>query len=95
MIISVPKETNLNETRVAATPQSVKELIKAGYKVKIQTGAGNKSFISDAAYKEAGANIIEIDAVGAIAVLFENLSLYPYSAASGHAPLSSAKSFDA
>ena len=62
MIISVPKETNLNETRVAATPQSVKELIKAGYKVKIQAGAGSKSFISDAAYKEAGANIIEIDA---------------------------------
>ena len=61
MIISVPKETNLNETRVAATPQSVKELIKAGYKVKIQTGAGSKSFISDAAYKEVGANIIEVD----------------------------------
>ena len=62
MIISVPKETNLNETRVAATPQSVKELIKAGYKVKIQTGAGSKSFISDAAYEEVGANIIEVDA---------------------------------
>ena len=62
MIISIPKETNLNETRVAATPQSVKELIKAGYKVKIQTGAGSKSFISDAAYKEVGANIIEVDA---------------------------------
>ena len=61
MIISVPKETSLNETRVAATPQSVKELIKAGYKVKIQTGAGSKSFISDAAYKEVGANIIEVD----------------------------------
>tara|TARA_B100001093_G_scaffold37396_1_gene32031 strand:+ start:516 stop:1652 length:1137 start_codon:yes stop_codon:yes gene_type:complete len=62
MIISVPKEINLNESRVAATPQSVKELIKAGYKVKIQTGAGSKSFISDAAYKEVGANIIEVDA---------------------------------
>ena len=62
MIISIPKETNLNETRVAATPQSVKDLIKAGYKVKIQTGAGNKSFISDAAYKEVGANIIEVEA---------------------------------
>ena len=62
MIISVPKETNLNESRVAATPQSVKELIKAGYKVRIQTGAGSKSFISDTAYKEAGANIIEVDA---------------------------------
>jgi len=62
MIISIPKETNLNETRVAATPQSVKELIKAGYKVKIQTGAGSKSFISDADYKEVGANIVEVDA---------------------------------
>ena len=44
---------------------------------------------------EAPPQIIEIDAVGAIAVLFENLSLKPYSAASGHAPRSSAKSFDA
>ena len=38
--------------------------------------------------------MIEIEAVGAIAVLLENLSLKPYSAASGHAPLSSAKSFE-
>ena len=44
---------------------------------------------------EAPPHIIEIDAVGAIAVLLENLSLNPYSAASGHAPLSSARSFDA
>ena len=44
---------------------------------------------------DAPPQIIEIDAVGAIAVLFENLSLKPYSAASGHAPLSSAKSFEA
>ena len=43
---------------------------------------------------EVPPQIIEIEAVGAIAVLFENLSLKPYSAASGHAPLSSAKSFD-
>ena len=41
MKISIPKETIHGETRVAATPQSVKELIKAGYKVNIETGAGN------------------------------------------------------
>ena len=41
---------------------------------------------------EAPPHIIEIDAVGAIAVLLENLSLKPYSAASGQAPLSWAKS---
>ena len=40
-------------------------------------------------------HIIEIEAVGAIAVLFENLSLIPYSAASGHAPLSSASETEA
>ena len=39
--------------------------------------------------------IIEIEAVGAIAVLLENLSLKPYSAASGQGPFSSARIFDA
>ena len=58
MKISVPKETIHGETRVAATPQSVKELIKAGYKVNIETGAGTSSFISDDGFKNAGANIV-------------------------------------
>ena len=58
MKISIPKETIHNETRVAATPQSVKELIKAGYKVNIETGAGTSSFISDDDFKNAGANIV-------------------------------------
>ena len=44
---------------------------------------------------DAPPQIIEIDAVGAIAVLLENLSLKPYSSASGQAPLSSASFFDA
>ena len=44
---------------------------------------------------EAPPQIIEIDAVGAIAVLFENLSLKPYSSASGQAPLSSANFLEA
>ena len=58
MKISIPKETTTNETRVAATPQSVKELIKAGYEVNIQTRAGTNSFISDDDFKNAGANIV-------------------------------------
>ena len=58
MKISVPKETIHGETRVAATPQSVKELIKAGYKVNIETCAGTSSFISDDDFKNAGANIV-------------------------------------
>ena len=58
MKISVPKETIHGENRVAATPQSVKELIKTGYKVNIETGAGASSFISDDDFKNAGANIV-------------------------------------
>ena len=58
MKISIPKETIQDESRVAATPQSVKELIKAGYKVNIETGAGTSSFISDDNFKKAGANIV-------------------------------------
>ena len=58
MKISIPKEKTLDETRVAATPQSVKELIKAGYEVNIETGAGTSSFISDDDFKNAGANIV-------------------------------------
>tara|TARA_B100000886_G_scaffold216184_1_gene149962 strand:+ start:4005 stop:5141 length:1137 start_codon:yes stop_codon:yes gene_type:complete len=58
MKISIPKETTPDETRVAATPQSVKELIKAGYEVNIETGAGTSSFISDDDFKNAGANIV-------------------------------------
>ena len=58
MKISIPKETIQDETRVAATPQSVKELIKAGYEVNIETGAGTSSFISDDNFKNAGANIV-------------------------------------
>ena len=58
MKISIPKETIHDEKRVAATPQSVKELIKAGYEVYIETGAGTSSFISDDNFKNAGANIV-------------------------------------
>ena len=58
MKISIPKETVHDETRVAATPQSVKELINAGYEVNIETGAGTSSFISDDNFKNAGANIV-------------------------------------
>ena len=58
MKISIPKETTPNETRVAATPQSVKELIKVGYEVNIETGAGTSSFISDDEFKNAGSNIV-------------------------------------
>ncbi len=59
MNVVIPKETSDNETRVAATPGSIKELGKAGLNVMVETQAGIKSCISDTDYKNAGASIIE------------------------------------
>ncbi|GIS39983.1 hypothetical protein Ct9H90mP12_1770 [bacterium] len=58
MYLAIPKEDINNESRVAATPGTVKELISAGLDVYVETEAGSKSYISDKEYKEAGANII-------------------------------------
>ena len=59
MNVAIPKETLDNETRVAATPGSIKELVKAGLSVMVETQAGINSHISDTDYKNAGASIIE------------------------------------
>ena len=59
MNVVIPKETSDNETRVAATPGSIKELVKAGLSVMVETQAGIKSHVSDTDYKNAGASIIE------------------------------------
>ena len=59
MIAAVPKEIFPLETRVSATPSTVKELTKAGITVQVEKDAGLKSYISDSDYKEAGAQIIE------------------------------------
>ncbi len=58
MILGIPKEILDNETRVAAIPATVKQYISAGFTVKIQSGAGVASQISDDDYKEAGAEIV-------------------------------------
>ncbi|MGB5112295.1 MAG: Re/Si-specific NAD(P)(+) transhydrogenase subunit alpha [Mycobacterium sp.] len=57
MIIGIPRETYAGETRVAATPQTVGQIIKLGYSVVVESGAGDASSFSDTAYVEAGAEI--------------------------------------
>ena len=57
MRIGVPKETRPGETRVAATPKTVKQLIALGYDVCVQSGAGGLASFVDSAYEEAGASI--------------------------------------
>ena len=57
MRIGVTRESKRGETRVAATPATVKQLIGLGYDVLIETGAGALSSFADEAYAEAGAKI--------------------------------------
>jgi H+-translocating NAD(P) transhydrogenase subunit alpha len=57
MIIGIPRESLPGETRVAATPQTVGQLIKLGYEVVVDAGAGAASSFPDAAFTEAGADV--------------------------------------
>ncbi len=57
MKIAVLKETAATETRVAATPETVKKLIGLGAEVAVETGAGAHARISDADYQAAGATV--------------------------------------
>jgi NAD(P) transhydrogenase subunit alpha len=57
MIVAIPKERRAKETRVAATPESVKKLKGLGLEVAVETGAGAAAHFSDADYLAAGATI--------------------------------------
>jgi alanine dehydrogenase len=58
MIVGVPSENKVHESRVALTPEGVSELISAGHEVLIQDGAGIGSAITNADYDAAGATIV-------------------------------------
>ena len=57
MRVAVLKETRSAENRVALVPLGVKNLVKRGLTVTVQTGAGETSGVSDLMYREAGAEI--------------------------------------
>ena len=57
MRIGIPAETRPGETRVAATPETVKKLIAAKHQLVVQSGAGISASIPDDAYAAAGAQI--------------------------------------
>jgi NAD(P) transhydrogenase subunit alpha len=57
MRIGVPKERLANEARVAATPKTVEQLLKLGFTVAIESGAGKLASFEDAAFSAAGASI--------------------------------------
>jgi len=64
MLIGVPAETAAGETRVAATPETVKKLVQQGHQLRVQAGAGRAASAPDAAYEAAGAQLT--DAAGAL-----------------------------
>lgn len=59
MIIGVPTEVKNNEYRVAITPLGVNELVRRGHEVLVQAGAGEGSSITDEAYGDVGARIVQ------------------------------------
>ena len=59
MIIGVPKEIKVRENRVAIVPGGVKALTSHGHQVFIEKGAGIGAGISDGAYQESGATIVQ------------------------------------
>ena len=65
MRIAVPAETDHNEGRVAATPETVKKFIGLGASITVQKNAGLASGITDADYQAAGASIAD-DAAGTL-----------------------------
>jgi len=59
MRIGIPAETLAGEKRVATTPEIVEKLIKLGFQVAVESGAGDAANFSDEVYRAAGAEIIE------------------------------------
>jgi len=58
MQIGVPREILVGETRVAATPKTVEQLLKLGFDVSVETQAGVLASFDDAAFEAAGATIV-------------------------------------
>ncbi len=58
LAIGVPTEIMKGERRVAATPETVKNMVQEGAKVLVEKGAGEGAYFSDEEYKKAGAEIL-------------------------------------
>jgi alanine dehydrogenase len=57
MHVGIPSETKVQEYRVAATPDGVRDLVARGHDVTVERGAGDGSSFSDHAYEHAGARL--------------------------------------
>ncbi|MEK7703196.1 MAG: Re/Si-specific NAD(P)(+) transhydrogenase subunit alpha [Nitrospirota bacterium] len=59
MNIAIPKEIEASERRVAAIPETVEKMVKAGLSVSVESGAGESAYYSDSEYEKAGATIVK------------------------------------
>jgi H+-translocating NAD(P) transhydrogenase subunit alpha len=57
-LIGVPRETAAGEKRVATVPEVVEKLVKLGFRVQVQSGAGDAANFGDDAYRAAGAEVV-------------------------------------
>lgn len=70
MQIGIPRESLAGETRVAATPETVKKLVAGKHAVVVERGAGEAANYPDEAYATAGATLVDAaQALGAELVL--------------------------
>lgn len=77
MRVFVPRERTEGETRVALVPEGVKKLLKSGFSVQIESGAGTAAHILDEAYTEVGAEVVpDFSAAGGADVV---LKVAPFS----------------
>lgn len=63
MNIGIPGEVLSGETRVAATPKTVEQLLKLGFSVAVESGAGQLASFDDDAYRAAGAMVVDREQV--------------------------------
>jgi NAD(P) transhydrogenase subunit alpha len=69
-LIAVPRETFAGEKRVATVPEVVEKLIKLGFRVAVESGAGEAANFTDEAYRAAGAEVLG-DVWGGADVIFK------------------------
>ena len=77
MKIAVPAETRPGERRVAAVPDTVGALVRLGFDVVVQAGAGASAMAPDAAYEEVGARVVEGDVLADADVVLHVRPLLP------------------
>src|SRR3954466_7844920 len=58
LLIGVPKETAAGEKRVATVPEAVAKLVKLGFSVAVESGAGDGANFADDTYRAVGAEVV-------------------------------------